>query len=91
MSGPFLKSPFDMEERNYSEKSAEMIDVESRRIVDEIYATVKQILEQRLAAMDRISRELVRKETLERAELDRLLAGVESNAGAKELVAGVKA
>jgi ATP-dependent Zn protease len=52
---------------------------------------VKQILEQRLAAMDRISRELVRKETLERAELDRLLAGVESNAGAKELVAGVKA
>jgi cell division protease FtsH len=91
MSGPFLKSPFDMEERNYSEKSAEMIDVESRRIVDEIYATVKQILEQRLAAMDRISRELVRKETLERAELDRLLAGVESNAGSKELVAGVKA
>ncbi|HUA84862.1 MAG TPA: ATP-dependent zinc metalloprotease FtsH [Bryobacteraceae bacterium] len=89
MSGPFLKSPFEIEERNYSEKSAEMIDVESRRIIDQIYATVKQILEQRLAAMDRISRELVRKETLERAELDRLLAGVESNIGARELVAGV--
>jgi len=91
MSGPFLKSPFDMEERNYSEKSAEMIDAESRRMVDEIYGTVKQILEQRRAAMDRVSRELVRKETLERAELDRLIAGVESNDGAKELVAGVKA
>lgn len=91
MSGPFLKSPFEIEERNYSEKSAEMIDVESRRIVDEIYGIVKQILEQRLAAMDRISRELVRKETLERAELDRLIAGVESNIGAKEVVAGVKA
>jgi len=86
MSGPFLKSPFDMEERNYSEKSAEMIDAESRRIVDEIYQTVKEILQKRLAAMDRISSELVRKETLERAELDQLIAGVEDNTRATELL-----
>jgi len=78
MSGAFLKSPFDMEERNYSEKSAEMIDAESRRIVDEIYGEVRQILQQRIAAMDRISVELVRKETLERDELDRLILSVES-------------
>ncbi len=84
MSGPFLKSPFDIEERNYSEKTAEMIDAESRRIVDEIYSTVRQILQRRLAAMDRISQELVRKETLERDELDRLILGVESRTEASQ-------
>jgi len=37
MASPFLKSPFEMEARNYSERTAETIDSESRRILDENY------------------------------------------------------
>ena len=44
MGGQFLKSPFDMEERNYSERTAERIDDESRRMVDETHKRVTEIL-----------------------------------------------
>jgi len=74
MAAQFLKSPFDMEERNYSERTAERIDDESRRIVDEIRTRVTEILSKRREPMERISRELIRKETLDRVELDKLLA-----------------
>jgi len=70
----YLKSPFEMEERNYSEHTAEEIDRESRRILDDIYARVMEILLKNREPMERISGELIRKETLERAEIDRLLA-----------------
>jgi cell division protease FtsH len=73
MAGQFLKSPFDMEERNYSERTAERIDDESRRIVDEIRKRVTDILLKRREPLDRISQELIRKETLDRAELDKLM------------------
>ena len=72
-----MKSPFDMEERNYSERTAERIDDESRRIVDGIRKRVTGILSERREPMERISRELIRKETLERAELDKLLTVAE--------------
>jgi hypothetical protein len=58
---------------------------------DEIYEKVKKILLARITAMDRISRELVRKETLERAELEQLIAAAEADAARNELVAGIKA
>jgi cell division protease FtsH len=70
----FLKSPFEMEERNYSERTAETIDDELRRILDEIYARVRQLLTANRGPMARISQALIKKETLERAELDSLLA-----------------
>lgn len=73
-AGQFLKSPFDMEERNYSERTAETIDEECRRIVDAMHQRVTEILLKRRDAMERISQELIRKETLDRAELDSLLA-----------------
>lgn len=79
MAGQFIKSPFDMEERNYSERTAETIDNESRRIVDEIHKRVAQILLKRREPMERISGELIRKETLERGELDQLVAAAETD------------
>jgi cell division protease FtsH len=74
MGSKFLKTPFDMEERNYSDQTAEAIDEELRRIVDEIYGRVREILLHNRGPMARISSELIRKETLDRAELDKLLA-----------------
>ena len=76
-ASPFLKSPFEMEERNYSERTAETIDSESRRILDQNYERVMAILLKNREPLARISKELMRKETLERAELDRLLTAPE--------------
>ncbi|HVV45511.1 MAG TPA: AAA family ATPase, partial [Bryobacteraceae bacterium] len=77
--GPqFLKSPFEMEERNYSEHTAEAIDQELRRILDSIYERVMQILLSKRDLLTRISNELIRKETLDRNELDRLIAAPEA-------------
>ena len=73
LAGQYLKSPLDMEERNYSELTAQQIDIEARRIMDETHTRVTGILIHRREPMERISRELIRKETLERVELDKLL------------------
>ena len=74
LSAQFLKSPFEAEERNYSEETAEMIDAELRRIIEQTYQRVMAILLRRREAMNRIAHELIGKETLEREEIDRLLA-----------------
>jgi len=70
----YLQSPFAPEERNYSEETAKMIDDEVRRITGEIYTRTKGILTEREADLKRIAAELIRKETLHRADLDRLLS-----------------
>jgi cell division protease FtsH len=85
MTSPFLKSTFEMEERNYSERTAEMIDSESRRILDETYRRVTEILLKHREPLTRISQELMRKETLERAELDRLLTAPEPETAEEKL------
>jgi cell division protease FtsH len=78
LEAQFLKSPFDMEQRSYSERTAEKIDEESLRIVDAIHKRVAEILLKRREPMERISMELIRKETLDRTELDALVAAAES-------------
>jgi len=70
----FLGAPLGAEERNYSERTAEQIDAEVRRVMDQTYARVKGILSERRDDMDRVVEELIRKETLDRAELEALLA-----------------
>jgi len=87
---PFLKAAFEVEERNYSERTAETIDSEARRIVDEIYQRVIGILLQRRDPLIRISDALIRKETLERAELDRLLTPLEPVSEDEKLPAAVE-
>jgi cell division protease FtsH len=70
----FLRGPFGAEQRNYSEHTAQLIDEEVRRIIDEIYARAKKILTDRREDLVRVAAELGRKETLNRDELDRLLS-----------------
>jgi len=70
----FLQSPFASEQRNYSEQTAQMIDEEARRITGEIYTRAKGILAQRQEDLKRVAAELMRKETLYRTDLDRLLS-----------------
>jgi cell division protease FtsH len=70
----FLRFPFASEERNYSEKTSEAIDAEVRRISDELYLRAKTILTRRRTELERIALELTQKETLDRHQIDLLLA-----------------
>jgi len=70
----FLNTPFGAEEKNYSERTAEQIDAEARGIIDRQYERVKSILARRRADLTLITTELLKKETLEREELEKLLA-----------------
>jgi cell division protease FtsH len=70
----FLPAALDGQERNYSERTAEQIDREVRRLIDSLYARSKTILENRRNDLDRVVEELMRKETLGREELERLLS-----------------
>jgi cell division protease FtsH len=70
----FLNTPFDSEERNYSERTSEQIDAEVRKIIDRLYSQVRSTLASRRADLDRIASVLIKKETLNREELDELLA-----------------
>lgn len=63
----------EAEERNYSERTAELIDRETRRIIDELRKRVKTLLLERRDELEVIARELIRKETLTRGELSALL------------------
>jgi cell division protease FtsH len=69
----FLTSPFEGEDRNYSEETARAIDQETRRIMDQIHERVREILRKRVEELRDITAILIKKETLDREELDSLL------------------
>jgi len=69
----FLESSLTMEERNYSDRTAEAIDDEVQRIVKECYDRSVVILKRRNEPLVRIAHELIQRETLDRAALDVLL------------------
>jgi cell division protease FtsH len=73
LSGRFLQSPFAAEERNYSDKTAEAIDEEVHHLIDECYDRSRAILFSRRSQLASIAKELIQKETLERAALDALI------------------
>jgi cell division protease FtsH len=73
LAGRFLQSQFTAEERNYSEKTAELIDEEVHRVIEESYEISRNTLLNRHIQLERIARELIQKETLDRGSLDELL------------------
>ena len=73
-TGRFLQSPVLGEERNYSDRTAEVIDEEVHRLVDEAYERSRDILMHRATELEHIARELIQKETLDRAALDELIS-----------------
>jgi len=70
----FLKTPYSMEEKNYSERTAEAIDFEVRERIDRLYQRVKIILLKRHADLEAIASALIHQETLEAEEIQKLLA-----------------
>jgi cell division protease FtsH len=60
------------EQRNYSEKVAEEIDEEVRRIIDHSYQVAKKILLENRGKLDQIAHRLIEVETLEGDELQKV-------------------
>ncbi|MCC6395109.1 MAG: peptidase M41 [Bryobacterales bacterium] len=79
LASPFLKSMFTTEERNYSDTTARIIDEESKRIVDAAFERAESILRERDDQLNHLASELIRKETLNKEELE---AVVQSTAAA---------
>jgi cell division protease FtsH len=63
------------EQRDYSEKTAEVIDQEIRRLIDEGYQRAVEIITEHTEELDRIADALMQYETLEGDELERVFAG----------------
>jgi cell division protease FtsH len=74
LANRFLRMPFIPEERNYSERTALAIDDEIRSLMDRQYERVSHLLEEHHHQLNSIVDQLIKKETLERAELESLLA-----------------
>ncbi len=61
--------------REISERTAETVDDEVKRLVDEAYAKATQIIEANRELLDRIAVALLERETIDREDLDHLLKG----------------
>jgi cell division protease FtsH len=70
----FLGGSFGSDEQNYSEETARLIDSEVRAIVEEARERARHVIEKKRPMLEEIVRRLLEKETLERAELEALVA-----------------
>ena len=71
MTGPNLPSP--PHEREYADKTAATVDEEVRANVEKAFQRALGLLRERRAILDRTARRLLETETLEEAELTRLV------------------
>ncbi len=62
-------------EREYSEKTAEAIDAEVKRIMDEAYKGAKQVIEGNRDKLERVAQALLKYETLDAEDVKIILAG----------------
>ena len=61
------------EQRNYSEKVAAQIDAEVSRFIKDAESTAKKILKRKRKLLDKIAKTLIKKETIEREEFEKLI------------------
>jgi cell division protease FtsH len=71
------------EQRNYSEEVAAVIDEEIKSLVSDAYGNAKRILTEQRAKMDQVVERLKVEETIDAAELDRILATSEGGTAAQ--------
>jgi cell division protease FtsH len=61
--------------REYSEDTAKMIDEEVKRLIDELWAETKRMLEENRAKVDEIAKALVKYETIDGSDIDQIMKG----------------
>jgi len=60
-------------EKGYSEETAAQIDKEVNKLIDEAFRTAKKILTEKRKKLDQITKTLIKKETIEKEEFEKLL------------------
>jgi cell division protease FtsH len=73
-----------------SEETKRLRDQEQARLTDEAYADAIRLLQKHRSVLDRIAKALLEKETLQKDELDELLAGVDPELRSAETVGTVR-
>jgi cell division protease FtsH len=73
------------EEPNYSERTAELIDDEVRRLSTDCYERAKTILTGRRQDLEILARELITRETVDRARLEALVGPCVKGLAEKEI------
>lgn len=79
----FVEGPSG-DERNFSEHTAEAIDSEVRRVIEEQHERARAILRRRHAALSNIAAALLVKETLSQSGIDAAIAEAESYTRVRE-------
>jgi cell division protease FtsH len=82
-----------MRAENYalSEETKRMRDSEQARLTDYAYEEAQRLLTKHRASLDRVAEALLEKETLDRSELEALLADVRPESSASETIGTVRA
>jgi cell division protease FtsH len=82
-----------MRAENYalSEETKRMRDSEQARLTDYAYQEAQRLLTKHRASLDRVAEALLEKETLDRSELEALLAEVRPESSASETIGTVRA
>jgi cell division protease FtsH len=70
------------EQKNYSEKVAEAIDEEIRRLIDQAYLEASRILQEKRNILDNLADVLVREETIDGDRLELVFLGGDGSGGA---------
>jgi cell division protease FtsH len=70
--GPVFLGRDLLEEKNYSEETAKIIDEEVKKVIDEAYSTAKELLQQNTDKLKALSEALLEKEVLDGEELKRV-------------------
>jgi cell division protease FtsH len=61
--------------REYSEETAKAIDEEIKKLIDRLYAETRQLLEANRDRLDAVAKALLRYETLDAQDIDRIMRG----------------
>ncbi len=64
-----------VQRREISERTAELVDTELKRVLGEAYERARQILLEHRATLDRVAATLLERETLDREEVELVVAG----------------
>jgi cell division protease FtsH len=73
-----------------SEETKRLRDSEQARLTDQAYSEAQRLLLKHRTALDRVAEALLEKETLDRAELQALLADIKAESQSSETVGTVR-
>ncbi|MBT3356641.1 ATP-dependent zinc metalloprotease FtsH [bacterium] len=63
------------EERNYSEQTAQEIDLQARKFIHDSYESTKGTISENMDRLEAVAKELIIRETLEKEEFDAIMKG----------------